>query len=150
MCGCGCDGKFQGSLCRRENLARRLDNGLVLLSSLKCVPINWKQKTRIRTYDDDYGPCLSACVNNSYLCIVIRTDEAHSIIFGVMIVIIVIMIIIMIIGIIMVPCNHSSDISFLPSAVPSFLSPRLSPSHCLLRAYRQHSLNHQKPVYLAL
>ena len=40
MCGCGCDGKFQGSLCRLENLARRLDNGLVDLSSLKCVPIN--------------------------------------------------------------------------------------------------------------
>ena len=40
MCGCGCDGKFQGSLCRLDNLARRLDNGLVHLSSLKCVPIN--------------------------------------------------------------------------------------------------------------
>ena len=88
--------------------------------------------------------------NNSYLCIVIRTDEAHSIISSVIIVIIVIMLIIMIIGIIMVPCNHSSDISFLPSAVPSFLSPRVSPSHSLLRAYRQHSLNHQKSVYLAL
>ena len=149
MCGCGCDGKFQGSLCRLENLARRLDNGLVLLSSLKCVLINWKHKTRIRTYDDDYGPCLSACVfiNNSYLCIVIRTDEVHSIISSV---IIVIMLIMMIIGIIMVPCNHSSDISFLPSADPSFLPPRLSSSHSLLRAYRQHSLNHQKPVYLAL
>ena len=152
MSGCGCDGKFQGSLCRLENLARRLDNGLVHLSSLKCVTINCKQKSRVRTYDNDYGPYLSACVfiNNSYLCIVIRTDEAHSIISSVIIVIIVIMLIIMIIGIIMVPCNHSSDISFLFSAVPSFLSPRVSPSHSLLRAYRQHSLNHQKSVYLAL
>ena len=93
---------------------------------------------------------LHVFINNSYLCNVIRTDEAHSIIFSVMIVIIVIMIIIMIIGIIMVPCNHSSDISFLPSAVPSFLSPRLSPSHSLLRAYRQHSLNNQKLVCLSL
>ena len=71
-----------------------------------------------------------------HISIVMRTYEAHSIIFSVMIVIIVIMIIILIIGIIMVPCNHSSDISFLPSAVPSFLSPRLSPSHSFLRAYR--------------
>ena len=92
---------------------------------------------------------LHVFINNSYLYIV-RTDEAHSIIFSVMIVIILIMIMIMIIGIIMVPCNHSSDISFLPSAVPSFLSPRLSPSHSLLRTYRQHSLNHQKPVCLVL
>ena len=50
---------------------------------------------------------LHVFINNSYLCIVMRTDEAHSIIFSVMIVIIVIMIIIMIIGIIMVPCSHS-------------------------------------------
>ena len=93
---------------------------------------------------------LHVFINNSYVCILIRTDEAHSIIFSVMIVSIVIMIIIMIIGIIMVPCNHSTDISFLPSAVHSFLSPRLSPSHSLLRAYRQHSLNNQKPVCLTL
>ena len=57
---------------------------------------------------------LHVFINISYLCIVIRTDEAHSIFFRVMIAIIVIMIIVMIIGIIMVPCNHSSDISFLP------------------------------------
>ena len=40
MRGCGCDGKFQGSLCRLENLVRGLDNGQVHLSSLKCLPIN--------------------------------------------------------------------------------------------------------------
>ena len=91
---------------------------------------------------------LHVFIDNSYLCIVLRTDEVHSIIFSVMIVIIVITIIIMIKGITMVPCNHSSDIPFLPSAVPSFLSPRLSSSHSLLRAYRQHSLNHQKPECL--
>ena len=91
---------------------------------------------------------LHVFIDNSYLCIVLRTDEVHSIIFSVMIVIIVITIIIMIKGITMVPCNHSSDISFLPSAVPSFLLPRLSSSHSLLRAYRQHSLNHQKPECL--
>ena len=42
---------------------------------------------------------LHVFINNSYLCIVIRTDEAHSIIFSVSKVIIVIMII----RIIMVP-----------------------------------------------
>ena len=46
---------------------------------------------------------LHVFINNSYICIVMRTCEAHSIIFSVMIVIIVIMIIILIIGIIMVP-----------------------------------------------
>ena len=51
---CGCDGKFQ---------ARRLDNDLIHLSSLKCEPINWKEKSRIRTYDNDHGPCLSACLH---------------------------------------------------------------------------------------
>ena len=99
--------------------------------------------TMVPVYLDEF-------INTSYLCIVIRTYEAHSIIFRVMIVIIVIMIIVMIIGIIMVPCNHSSDISFLPPAVSSFLSLRMSPSHSLLRAYQQLSLNHQKPVCLAL
>ena len=42
---------------------------------------------------------LHVFINNSYICIVMRTCEAHSIIFSVMIVIIVIMIIILIIGI---------------------------------------------------
>ena len=50
---------------------------------------------------------LHVFIYNSYLCIVIRTDEAHWIIFSVMIVIIVIVIIIMIIGIIMVPLQIS-------------------------------------------
>ena len=74
---------------------------------------------------------LHVFINNSYICIVMRTYEAHSIIFSVMIVIIVIMIIILIIGIIMVPCNHSSDISFSCSFF-SFTQaepiPQLSPS----------------------